>query len=319
MQYRYGVALAITLAAAAVRLAFLPSLGMRATFVTFYPAVMLAALYGGLRAGLLATVLSALLADYFWIEPPGFTISDPADWLSIAVFLASCTMISWITEAMHRAQRRATAAKAGAEFAADRARVAEALRSKEAELKEAQRVAQIGSWHWDAKTDVTVGSAELLRIYGLDPAAQSMPDFRDQRGHLYPIQEWERLNAAVQRTLETGVGYELDIAALRGGTPIWITTRSEAVRDANGQVVALRGTVQDITERKRAEEALQTTAQRFYSALSSMYGSILLVTNEGQVEFANQSFCALFNLKHFSQRLDRDGRERDHRHDQVCL
>ena len=40
-------------------------------FITFYPAVMLAALYGGLRAGMLATLLSAAAADYFWMEPAG--------------------------------------------------------------------------------------------------------------------------------------------------------------------------------------------------------------------------------------------------------
>ena len=63
---------------------------------------MLAALYGGLRAGLLATALSALVADYFWIEPAGqFAMANPADWISLAVFFLSCTMISGITEALH--------------------------------------------------------------------------------------------------------------------------------------------------------------------------------------------------------------------------
>ena len=49
--------------------------------------------------------------------------------------------------------------------------------------------------------------------------------------------------------------------------------------------------------RKRAEATLRTTMQRFYSTLSSMYGSILLVSNEGKVEFANQSFCDLFEFE----------------------
>jgi PAS domain S-box-containing protein len=49
--------------------------------------------------------------------------------------------------------------------------------------------------------------------------------------------------------------------------------------------------------RQQAEAALQTSLQRFYSTLSSMYGSILLVSSEGKVEFANQSFCDLFDFK----------------------
>jgi len=130
------------------------------------------------------------------------------------------------------------------------------LRQKEADLREAQRIAHLGSWYWDARTDATTGSDELLRIYGFDPATQAMPDFSEQRGRCYPVEDWERVNAAVQRTLETGVGYELDVKAIRGSATIWITTSSEVVRDAEGQIVGLRGTVQDISDRKRAEVEL---------------------------------------------------------------
>jgi K+-sensing histidine kinase KdpD len=85
---------------------------MRVVFVTFYPAVMLAALYGGLRAGLLASLLSAPVVDYFWIGPLGFSVGDLANWLVVAIFLTRCTMISCIAEATHRARVRAMAAEA---------------------------------------------------------------------------------------------------------------------------------------------------------------------------------------------------------------
>ena len=99
--YRDAVAVAVVLAAAAVRLAFLSAMGTRGAFIIFFPAVMFAALYGGRRAGLLATALSAILADYFWIEPAGkFTIAHPADWLGLVVFVASCTVVSFVCEAM---------------------------------------------------------------------------------------------------------------------------------------------------------------------------------------------------------------------------
>ena len=52
----------------------------------------------------------------------------------------------------------------------------------------------------------------------------------------------------------------------------------------------------EITERKRAENEIKNTLQRFYSILSSMYGSIILITNEGRVEFVNQAFCDYFYL-----------------------
>jgi PAS domain S-box-containing protein len=147
----------------------------------------------------------------------------------------------------------------------ERKEAEEALKRKEGELREAQRMAHIGSWYWDAKTDVTTGSGELLRIYGLDPTTQLMPDFKEQRGRCYPVEDWEHVNAAVQRTLETGIGYELDVKAIRNGAPIWITTRGEIMRDADGQIVGLRGTVQDITERKQAEEELHKSRDELES------------------------------------------------------
>jgi PAS domain S-box-containing protein len=128
------------------------------------------------------------------------------------------------------------------------------LGERERELAEAQRIGNLGSWQWDAATDATVGSDELLRIYGFDPeAGDRMPDFADQNGWLYPPEDWRRINEAVRQTLETGAGYELDVRAFRRGEPFWVTTRSEAVRDQTGKIVGLRGTVQDITTRKRAE------------------------------------------------------------------
>ena len=75
---RYLIAVFLPVAAALVRAGLLAGLENRATYVTFFPAVIVVALYGGLWPGLVATALSAALADYFWIEPRGFSIADPA-------------------------------------------------------------------------------------------------------------------------------------------------------------------------------------------------------------------------------------------------
>src|SRR5262249_9082981 len=96
----------------------------------------------------------------------------------------------------------------------------DALRQRKAELDEAQRVGRIGSWHWDAETDVVIASDELLRIFGLDPATDRVPTLGDQRGRWYPDAAWKRMKAAVRRTMETGVGSELDLLAFRNGAPI---------------------------------------------------------------------------------------------------
>ena len=138
----------------------------------------------------------------------------------------------------------------------ERKRAEQALREREHQLREAQELALIGSWSWDLRTGDLVASAQLFRIFGL-PAGEPLPAFPDQRDVMYPAGDWERLEACVQTAQSTGSSYAIDVRALRLGEPIWVTARGIAVYGADGQVVGLRGTVQDITERKQAEEALR--------------------------------------------------------------
>lgn len=101
----YGMAIVLVIIAVGVRFVFLPNLDNRTPYVTIFPAVALAAVYGGLYPGILATVLSGLLADYLWIDPIGkFEIDIFADRLGILVYIISCTTLAIVCEAMQQAQ-----------------------------------------------------------------------------------------------------------------------------------------------------------------------------------------------------------------------
>lgn len=130
----------------------------------------------------------------------------------------------------------------------------QALRRKEGELAEAQRMARLGSCLWDAETDTLSWSEELYRIHGLDPRLP-LPSYK-KLAQLFTAESWRRLSAIVRELLLTGSVQELDLELVRAdGGKSWVTARGEAVRNAAGHVTYLRGTVQDITERKQAEEA----------------------------------------------------------------
>lgn len=161
----------------------------------------------------------------------------------------------------------------------------------ERELMESQRLSHLGSWYWNAATDVTVGTDELLRIYGFDPATQSMPNFIDQRGRCYPVEDWERINTAVQHTLKTGIGYALDVRALRDGKPIWVTTRSEVVRNREGSIIGLRGTVQDITDRRLAVQAQRDQHKLYQSVFEQAAVGMARVAPDGRWLEVNQRLC----------------------------
>lgn len=110
------VVMGLIVAAAALRVWPLGALELRIPWVTFYPAVMAAALFGGFPSGMFATALSALLV-LFWSPTDLPFIDDFGDWLGMAVFSVNGTLISLMSGAMHRAREQATRAKEQAEAA----------------------------------------------------------------------------------------------------------------------------------------------------------------------------------------------------------
>ncbi|HAM09735.1 MAG TPA: hypothetical protein DCP74_05550, partial [Bacteroidales bacterium] len=102
-----AVTISLIIVAAASRVWPLQSLGSTVGWITFYPAVMVISIYGGLWSGLLATLTICLIVIFFWslIVTQPF-IKNTADWLGVAVFIFTGTMISSVAEAMIRARER---------------------------------------------------------------------------------------------------------------------------------------------------------------------------------------------------------------------
>jgi PAS domain S-box-containing protein len=138
----------------------------------------------------------------------------------------------------------------------ERLRAEEALRERKEELSEAQRIAKVGSWEWEPATDVVIWSEEMFQIMGRDSTLPP-PSYAEHPSH-YTAASWQRLKSAVERTLQDGTPYELELEMIHSdGRLIWTNARGEVLRDANGKIIKIRGTLQDIAERKRAEAALQ--------------------------------------------------------------
>lgn len=137
---------------------------------------------------------------------------------------------------------------------AKRKRAEIALQSKEEQLAEAQRLAQLTAWRWDPKNDVFTCSETFFSLTGFDPKRPTY--VRKELSAFFTDESWTRLTEDMTASLETGGPFELELKGHRSDrTQVWITIRGEAVRDAEGRVIQLRGTMQDISERKRADEA----------------------------------------------------------------
>jgi PAS domain S-box-containing protein len=141
---------------------------------------------------------------------------------------------------------------------ARRQHMEQALRDRDRELREAERLAGIGSWQWIPdpdlpETDTVVWSEGLYRLAG---RTDSHPLRYREYPRLFTLESWSRLDSAVRQVRSDGAPFELDLELLRpDGSTRWVIARAEALRDHEGSIVGLRGTVQDITERKHAEAA----------------------------------------------------------------
>jgi PAS domain S-box-containing protein len=132
------------------------------------------------------------------------------------------------------------------------------LQESKARLEEAQRVAHVGYWVWDLQTNRVIWSDETYRIFGLTPQ-EGLIDLAILREMIHP-EDRESMFRKAEESLLSGVRADAEHRIVRpSGEVRTVHSRADAKRDASGRPYEMFGTVQDITERKRAEQALQQT------------------------------------------------------------
>jgi signal transduction histidine kinase len=102
-------------------------------------------------------------------------------------------------------------------------------------------------WQWDITRDIVGWSAPLYGIAGCDPETP-LPPFREH-GRFYTSDSWHRLVSAVLKVFTTGAPFRIELGMVRPDHAVRrITCSGEAVRDAEQQIVRLRGLVEEIPE-----------------------------------------------------------------------
>ncbi|MEM9213342.1 MAG: ATP-binding protein [Cyanobacteria bacterium P01_F01_bin.150] len=128
------------------------------------------------------------------------------------------------------------------------------------QLKLAQTLAHVGNWEIDLMTKKTIWSAELLRMFEVDPNG-SPPSYAEVFRRLHPDDygQWTRVS---RRLITTGVPYDVDLRiTLSNGKLRYIECRGKGTQDKSGRVIRIFGTVLDVTERKLAAASLEEAKQ----------------------------------------------------------
>ena len=176
---------------------------------------------------------------------------------------------------------------------AERRQAEGSLHRSEEELREAQRLARVGSWWWDPTTDTVTWSEGLYRIAGRDPKMPP-PGFKEH-SRFYTAESFARLTAAVERAVQTGTPFELELEMVRAdGSLRSVTSRGEAERDADGRVVLVRGTVHDVTEHKQAEAEVRRSEARHAATVQASLDAIIAIDARGGITEFNPAAEQMF-------------------------
>ena len=161
-----------------------------------------------------------------------------------------------------------------------------ALQESESNLKQAQRIAHIGSWQLDFSSNQLSYTEELYKMYGFD-TAQPLPGLAEHE-KLFTPESWKKLTTELEQTQQTGTPYELELERIHpDGTCRWMWVRGEALTNEEGEIVGLQGVAQDITDRKQTEKALNLT--RF--SIEAAGESLFWVSPEANIIDVNNAAC----------------------------
>jgi len=257
---RYGVAVLSVVLFVAIKLLMAQTSIPQSPFLLFSAAVMVAAWFGGLGPGLLATALATAAGDYLFWSPFGSFTGANLNALPLVLFALQGALISLLAQALRSATTRAESSAREAE------RHQRGLRQSEERFRllvegvEDYAIfmldpdGRVASWNKGAERIEGYGAEEILgRHFSAFYAAEDL-----QRGH--PENE---LRAAAS----TGRYEEEGIRVRKDGSRFWASVLITALNDESGSLRGFSKVVRDVTERKRSEDALR----RSFDSLLALY------------------------------------------------
>jgi PAS domain S-box-containing protein len=164
------------------------------------------------------------------------------------------------------------------------------VKESEESHAEAQEMAHIGNWDWDLGTKKLYWSTEMYRIFGLNQ--ELIVTYDVLLSHLHP-DDRDYVDNAVKGAIK-GKPFDIDHRIVSAdGKECVVHAQGKATFDEKNNPIRLRGTVQDITERKKIEEALRESEERLRRFYESGMIGVFYYNMDGSITDANEKLLEM--------------------------
>jgi PAS domain S-box-containing protein len=168
------------------------------------------------------------------------------------------------------------------------------LKESENSLTEAQRIAHLGNWDWNIVTNGLYWSDEIYRIFGRSPQ-EFGATYDAFLNYIHPADRDDVNNAVIEAL--NGSPYSIDHRViLADGEERIVHEQGEVTFDENNIPVRMKGTVQNITERKKAEEALRESEEQFHALAEAMPQIVWITRADGWNIYFNHQWAEYTGL-----------------------
>ena len=255
--------------------ALLAAVGIPAPYIAFVPWIVAAGLVTGSRSALLS-LAGFVTIGALSLRPTTFVLTR-SPLVGLLFFACDGLIVVGIIAWINRTRARMRSASA-------------VLRESEQRLRMALEAGHMGTWEWTIPSGVVIWSPGLERIHGRCPGTFKRT-FEDVLSDIHP-EDRQRFTSAVQDAVTNRASdYRIEYRIIKTGREErWLEARGSVLCDERGEPQRMMGVCMDVSDRKRAEQAVQRSEQQMRIITDALPALIAYVDRDQRYQFVSKAY-----------------------------